>query len=415
MSTAIKFHEIADLFPLLEGSDLDALVADIKANGLWEPIWTLDGKILDGRNRARACELAHVEPRFRSYTGDDPLAFVISMNLARRHLDAVQRADVADALTTLGRGGDRTKGPNGPSLAKAAELMHVGRKTVQRFRIVKRHGSPELLADVKAGRVPLAVAAEKVCASQKTLAAITTAPSEGMRIARTAMGKLNKIRIDDLELEQAQAFCKNWIEAFCLRIPKRPKKTAKAPAAKKSDTMVLATKEHPYQPRTKRRAGKRAEYEAERKAELARMKAMKPGDITVRCKVCWRIFTAANPCPDHEAPKPGTTKPATPASTDDAEPFNPERGSTCMLCGAQDAAGALEHDCPFDGREMSRLVSEGLPFKEAREKARKPVTKKPDTDAETATGNTAPAVIKQEEPIDRSHGPHPWNGAKLAA
>jgi hypothetical protein len=49
-----KFHEFADLFPLLEGEQFEELVQDIKARGLQSRI-VLYEDALDGRNRHRAC------------------------------------------------------------------------------------------------------------------------------------------------------------------------------------------------------------------------------------------------------------------------------------------------------------------------------------------------------------------------
>jgi hypothetical protein len=85
-SEMLPFHSLADAFPLIEGDDFDELVADIKAHGLIEPIVLLDGRILDGRNRYRACLAAGTEPKFRQFTGDDPVAYVVSSNIHRRHL-----------------------------------------------------------------------------------------------------------------------------------------------------------------------------------------------------------------------------------------------------------------------------------------------------------------------------------------
>jgi len=88
-------HPLADIFPLITGDEFVALKQDIKDNGLLEPIWILDGMILDGRNRFRACQEVGVSPVFREYEGDEPAAFVISLNLKRRHLDKSQSATVA--------------------------------------------------------------------------------------------------------------------------------------------------------------------------------------------------------------------------------------------------------------------------------------------------------------------------------
>ena len=82
----MKTHEYAEAFPMATESELAEMAADIKQRGLLCPIIMLDGKVLDGRNRLRACEIAGVAPRFQEYAGADPLADVVSWNLKRRHL-----------------------------------------------------------------------------------------------------------------------------------------------------------------------------------------------------------------------------------------------------------------------------------------------------------------------------------------
>ena len=60
----MKFHPLANIFPLVEGPDFDELVADIREHGLHGPIVLHEGMILDGRNRLRACIAAGIEPTF---------------------------------------------------------------------------------------------------------------------------------------------------------------------------------------------------------------------------------------------------------------------------------------------------------------------------------------------------------------
>jgi ParB-like chromosome segregation protein Spo0J len=157
--TELQAHPVADLFPLIEGAEFDALVADIRANGVHEPIYLFDGRILDGRNRYRAAQAAGVDCPLREYLGDDPVAFVVSMNLKRRHLDESQRAVVAAKLATL-KDGQRSDEVAGTSIEVAANLLNVGRTSVERAKIVLRDGAPELQQAVEHGEVSVSAAAE---------------------------------------------------------------------------------------------------------------------------------------------------------------------------------------------------------------------------------------------------------------
>jgi ParB-like chromosome segregation protein Spo0J len=128
MAAALESHPLANLFPLLEGSEFEELVADIKANGLVEPIVMFEDKILDGRNRYRACLAAGVEPAFRPFMGDDPLAYIISLNLRRRHLTAEQKRElIAGLIKAAPEKSDR-------QIAKTVKVDH---KTVASVRAEK--------------------------------------------------------------------------------------------------------------------------------------------------------------------------------------------------------------------------------------------------------------------------------------
>jgi N6-adenosine-specific RNA methylase IME4 len=162
----MKFHALANIFPLMEGEEFAGLVADIKEHGLRDPIITLDDRILDGRNRYRACQAASIEPRFRALDeesdGDHPLAFVISHNLKRRHLKDGQRAMIAASLSNL-KLGDNQHSPYGePSVTReaAAKLLNVKPRTVDRAREVRDHAEPELKTAVEQGHPEVATAAD---------------------------------------------------------------------------------------------------------------------------------------------------------------------------------------------------------------------------------------------------------------
>lgn len=99
-------HPAAELFPLLGDDELGELADDIKRHGLHEPVWLWDDPergtvLLDGRNRARACQLAGVPIKTRHYLDGDPIAFSISANEKRRHLTAGQRDFLALEIAKL--------------------------------------------------------------------------------------------------------------------------------------------------------------------------------------------------------------------------------------------------------------------------------------------------------------------------
>jgi N6-adenosine-specific RNA methylase IME4/ParB-like chromosome segregation protein Spo0J len=156
--TTLEFHPLADIFPMVEGTEFDELVADIREHGLHEPIVVFEGLVLDGRNRLRACEAAGIEPTFTVYTGDDPVSYVISLNLRRRHLDESQRAMVAAKLATLKHGDNQHS--EGLPIGRSSELLNVGERTVARAREVQEHGIPELVHAVEQGAVSVSAAAD---------------------------------------------------------------------------------------------------------------------------------------------------------------------------------------------------------------------------------------------------------------
>lgn len=89
-------HPAAQLFPLMQGEEFDALVEDVRQRGLVEAVVLHEKQILDGRNRLLACIEAKAEPKFKEWKPttpeDNPWLFVLGANIKRRHLPAGQRA-----------------------------------------------------------------------------------------------------------------------------------------------------------------------------------------------------------------------------------------------------------------------------------------------------------------------------------
>lgn len=184
MSVEFEIHPAADLFPLMTDSELDSLKENIAAHGLLEPIWLYEGKILDGRNRYRACIELGIEVTTRDYVGDSPVAFVWSLNGARRQLSKSELAAVAvemlaplqeEAKKRQQATGNAARDENGrfapvppilegpvletsdpavtgEAAAIAARIVGVSKTYVHDAKRVKQK-SPELFAEVRAGKI----------------------------------------------------------------------------------------------------------------------------------------------------------------------------------------------------------------------------------------------------------------------
>jgi hypothetical protein len=165
----LEFHQAAEIFPLMTGPELEALVADIHEHGQREHIVLLDGKILDGRNRYRACQEIVIDPVTVNWCGEGSRqAYAVSMNLHRPHLNESQRAIVAARLATLKRGypgAQRHDGPIGAASGKeAAEHLNVSRKSVVRAKLILKEGSSQEIAEVVQGNAAVSTVARQFCA-----------------------------------------------------------------------------------------------------------------------------------------------------------------------------------------------------------------------------------------------------------
>jgi hypothetical protein len=158
-------HPLAKEFPMLSAQELKELAEDIKVRGQLAPILNYQGAILDGRNRWVACRMAGVEPETIEYKEADPVGFIKSMNILRRHLTTAERARLAELLATASHGGDHSGSES--TLAKTAKELDVSRTSVATVRKIKKK-SPKAYNDLKRGKHKSVNAAAKAAGLTKS-------------------------------------------------------------------------------------------------------------------------------------------------------------------------------------------------------------------------------------------------------
>lgn len=165
----------------MQDDEYERLKDDIAINGQLEPIVLYEGKVLDGRNRYKAlCDIG-LKTDFEEYQGDQPLSYVISKNLHRRHLTASQRAimatDIKPLLEVEAKKRQATSLPGvyggkplvesfpqavetGKSRDQAGDLFGVSGRYVSEAENIKDK-EPELAEKVRSGDMTIAEAKKK--------------------------------------------------------------------------------------------------------------------------------------------------------------------------------------------------------------------------------------------------------------
>lgn len=161
-----ELHPLCTLFPRVVGAEFDALVADIRANGLRQAIVLYGDMILDGGNRYRACLEAGVNPHFEHYEGDSIVSFVLSANLHRRHLSPGQQAAIVSSAQDWAKAQTvgKPKSVNVDPLAtidQRAAQSGASRSTQKMADKVAKE-SPDLARQVAHGEISLPKAIEQI-------------------------------------------------------------------------------------------------------------------------------------------------------------------------------------------------------------------------------------------------------------
>jgi len=185
----MRFHPVCDLFPAMNGDEFAALVEDIREHGVRIPVATHDGAIIDGRNRWKACKKLGIDCPTKEWNGKGSLvAFVVGLNLRRRHLTPSQSACVAAEMVPMlakeveaaarekqreggkkaGRGRPDSSGANvrhtsrePKSSEHAARTVGVSPRYVEEALRLKRD-APAKFEDVRSGRSTLSEAKQEI-------------------------------------------------------------------------------------------------------------------------------------------------------------------------------------------------------------------------------------------------------------
>jgi len=149
----LKQHPLSKAFPEMSSREQEDLTDDIRVNSQRHDIIMLDGMVLDGWHRAKSCAILGREPLTASLAVDiDPVAYVQSVNLHRRHLTGSQRAAAVTACQAWAESGDNQHTRGGepgapPTVKEMAKVAEVSTRTIQQTKRAQEAGLGDAIRD----------------------------------------------------------------------------------------------------------------------------------------------------------------------------------------------------------------------------------------------------------------------------
>lgn len=164
------FHSLSQMFPYMNSDELAMLRDNVDKN---RPdvvkVYMLGGKVLEGKNMMLVAAVLGLKVEFVEYEGDDPIGFVLTRNLHRRHLTTPQRAYVAAQMVTTTLGSNQYKGTGIPvpsltevTLPEAAMRLQVSPDSVSGAKKVLDSGNKEVIEELRDGKISVNAAVRKV-------------------------------------------------------------------------------------------------------------------------------------------------------------------------------------------------------------------------------------------------------------
>jgi len=163
-------HPLSAAFPDMDPEEFQDLLSSIKIHGQREPITLFENKILDGWHRYQACQKLEISPATYEFDGEDPVSYVIDLNLNRRHLSPSQKALAVVSCNSWRGVGKPVIPPRGGincrqddiSATDMAKRAGVGTRTIERAKQVVNTGDQETLDKVRRGAISLSQALKAI-------------------------------------------------------------------------------------------------------------------------------------------------------------------------------------------------------------------------------------------------------------